>query len=65
MSDNNSFLRVNRFPVDYMIQLLQYYFKPDAVIAGYVLVCTGERRLTNLVVWVGCHALILGLMVQL
>ena len=36
MSDNNSFLRVNRFPVDYMIDMLRLSFKPDVAQDGYV-----------------------------
>eukprot|EP00045_Choanoeca_perplexa_P013389 m.151782 g.151782 ORF g.151782 m.151782 type:complete len:884 (-) comp16346_c0_seq3:254-2905(-) len=50
MSDNNSFLRVNRFPVDYMIDMLQHYFKPDSAQPGFDLsIAAGEgnARLTH------------------
>eukprot|EP00730_Choanoeca_flexa_P015459 TRINITY_DN7102_c0_g1_i2.p1 TRINITY_DN7102_c0_g1~~TRINITY_DN7102_c0_g1_i2.p1 ORF type:complete len:925 (+),score=196.84 TRINITY_DN7102_c0_g1_i2:56-2830(+) len=50
MSDNNSFLRVNRFPVDYMILLLKHFFDPKEAKPGYDLSIAagkGNARLTH------------------
>merc|ERR1719201_800787 len=50
MSDNNSFLRCNRFPVDAMIAYLKEFFDPDKPEEGFSLaICAGqdEARLTH------------------
>lgn len=50
MSDNNSFLRCNRDPIDDLIVFLKKFFKPDSVEEGFSLAITsGESgaRLTH------------------